>query len=75
MTTGVTAFAHGDVAAAFAANPAAPLFVPVVALTIVLRVVGRGGWWRDAGLRLLPLRWPAVAGMWVFDVHRLSIRW
>jgi hypothetical protein len=78
MTTGVTALLHGDVGAAFAANPAAPVFVVAVAITLALRFAGRDGWrtaWTAIGARLLPMRWPALAGMWAFEVHRLSIRW
>lgn len=71
MTTGVLATLRGDLADAFAANPAAPVLVVAVALAAFgqlprpwrTRVAKTGRRWR----------WPALAGLWVFQLHRFAV--
>lgn len=74
-TTGVLATAAGDVGAAFAANPAAPLLVAAVVLAWAAWLAAR------VGIPLPSLRWrrpPAalvvvvVAALWLFQFHRFS---
>jgi hypothetical protein len=79
MTTGVLAALSGDPGAAFAANPAAPLFVVGVALALLLRAFGqlqRAWGARLAGSvgGLRRWRWPAVAALWAFQLHRVVLR-
>ena len=79
MTTGVLATLHGDLGTAFAANPAAPVLVVAVALLAFGQLRGvwrrqlaeRGGRVRRASWRW---RWPALAGLWVFELHRFAVR-
>jgi hypothetical protein len=78
MTTGVLALSRGDVLAAFAANPVAPLLVAAVVLSFLpfvyrsrpfregserVRRVGRVG--RAVPWLLLPL-------LWVWELHRFD---
>lgn len=75
MTTGVLATLDGRLADAVAANPAAPVLVLAVVIALVVRFAGRGrvaAAWRDAGVRLLPLRMPVLAGMWLFELRRFG---
>ena len=66
MTTGVLALARGDVGASLAANPGAVLLVVAVALALTGRFGG-------LGRRLLPLRLPLLAAMWLFELRRFAI--
>jgi hypothetical protein len=72
MTTGVNALARGDVTAAFAANPLAPLLVVLVVSAWLLFLLGRPA---------LPVRTRTLGrsatvvlpGMWLFQLHRYDV--
>jgi hypothetical protein len=70
MTTGVVSTVHGDLSAAIAANPAAPLLVLAVIAAWVLWAVGRRGPLvprRLAG----PAAVTAVGAVWVYQLLRV----
>lgn len=81
MTTGVLATVRGDLADAFAANPAAPILVLAVAVAVVSRLaafVDFGTAWRAELAKTAGwARWwrrPALAGLWAFELHRFAVR-
>ena len=79
MTTAMLALLHGDVGAALAANPGAPLLAIVFAVLIVTRFGELGRLWRAQltetaerwGVRRWT--WPALGGMWLFELHRFAL--
>ena len=88
MTTGVLATLRGDASAAFAANPAAPLVALALVAIVVVRLARlvrlsafrqSFGPWIDAlpesaGRLTWRWRWPALAGLWLFELHRFASR-
>lgn len=72
MTTGVVATVHGDAAAAFGANPAAPVLVLVVLAAWLVWAVGRAG--RRPVPRVTAPPAGAVGGvlaaLWLFELRR-----
>lgn len=77
MTTGVLAVLRGDLGDAFAANPAAPLFVLAVAVALLLRapvLASQRARVTGAARRLSRWRWSVLAGLWAFEVHRFAVR-
>jgi hypothetical protein len=75
MTTGVLALCRGDLAGAFAANPAAPLLVAAVVIAF-LPFVYRSGSFGVAASRLRPvgplLPWLLLPVLWVWELHRFD---
>ena len=79
MTTGVLATLRGDLGDAFAANPAAPVLVLAVALAVLSRSLNGLPAWSGRTVqscieRASRWRWPALAGLWVFELHRFAVR-
>ena len=76
MTTGVLETLRGDLGAAFAANPAAPLAVVatvVLVAAIALRRFGARTGVAAAWSRAIRWRWPVLAGLWAFELHRFAL--
>jgi hypothetical protein len=72
MTTGVNALARGDVTAAFAANPLAPVLVLLVASAWLLFLLRRPA--LPVNTRALGRSAPVVLpGLWVFQLHRYDL--
>jgi hypothetical protein len=72
MTTGVNALARGDVTAAFAANPLAPVLVLLVASAWLLFLLRRPA--LPVNTRALGRSATVVLpGLWVFQLHRYDL--
>lgn len=75
MTTGVLALSRGDVIAAFAANPVAPLIVAAVVLSF-LPFIYRSRPLREGFARARPagrvVPWLLLPLLWVWELHRFD---
>lgn len=78
MTTGTLALLHGDVAGAFAANPGAPVLAVMFVVLAATRFGELGRAWRavlaERARGLQRWTWPALTGMWLFELHRFAVR-
>lgn len=80
MTTAMLALSHGDIGGALAANPGAPLLAVAFVVLALTRFGEFGRAWRAVltetagrwGVRRWT--WPALGGMWVFELHRFAVR-
>lgn len=72
MTTSALATAHGDIAAAFAANPFGPVLIATIVAAFIVPLVTR----RELPLRARPVS-IALVGLlpllWLFELHRFAI--